>query len=93
MYARAVRRRLLDRLARRLGYVPADLLRPRWQMVKAPMELPDLEEGRYDFSAWVMVPPLSDADHWWVDGLALEARRPPWVMRAADQAMVAAGEL
>lgn len=74
-----MRRRLRDRIARRLGYMPVDVLAVRWQRIVTPprrlAEQPQ-EGDMVTMTAWIQVPSHPDAA-WWVDGLEFESTRPP----------------
>lgn len=76
-YSKTSRRhRLLDRIARRLGYVPAYMLAPRWQRITTPSRrlLAGVPAGaEVHMTAWVAVPPARDFDTWWLDGMEFEA--------------------
>jgi hypothetical protein len=73
LWARYLTRRyVFDRVARRLGYVPRDLLAPSWQRVSWPLGLPPLPGGQYHVSTWIAVPPENARTEWWLDSVQLE---------------------
>lgn len=90
---RRLGRRLIDRAARRLGYVPRELVRVRWQRIEFPLSIaaPLPVDARLRFSTWVAVPPLTDRDEFWLDGLMLEreSSHPPYAVTNGDEVVYA----
>lgn len=69
-------RRLLDLIARRLGYVPAGLFNPVWQRVETRVETissPLPADTTLNVSLFILAP-LPGLVAWWYSGLQVEAQ-------------------